>query len=189
MRENRDREIIKLLDKKNKYLSKVEENKDTIKDQDKDSNELWQALRISKKKDNGESITKEENEKLRDVKKHYESFLQDDDGNLDESNITGGLNDALTSIKEDKLALVKTVYQLEKKANSIKKQINENINKSSFSDDSKKKYTNDKLSSISEDSAEKEITEKEKEIEKKEKSSLVDDYADTSLEMPEIIDD
>ena len=199
MRKNRDREIIKLLDKKNEYLSKVKKNMDTIKDQDKDSKELWEALQISKKQDNGENISKQDSEKLNDVKKHYESFFQDDDGNVDESNITGGLNDAFTSIKEDKLALVKTVNELNKKTNNINKQIKEKI--SSLSDDSTEKDTKDKSSSILDDSAEEQPKHKklkssfsddsaEKEImEKDKKSSLVDDYADTSLEMPEIIDD
>ena len=167
MRKNIDREIIKLLDKKKKYLSEIAEYKDTIKDQSNDSKELWEALCISKKQDGDENISKQENEKLNDVKKHYKSFFEDEDGNVDESNITGSLNDALNSIKEDKLALIKTVNELNKKANNINKQINEKIPKSSLSDDS----------------AEKEIMEKEK------KSSLVDDYADTSLEMLDIIDD
>jgi hypothetical protein len=198
MRKNIDREIIKLLDKKKKYLSEIAEYKDTIKDQSNDSKELWEALCISKKQDGDENISKQENEKLNDVKKHYKSFFEDEDGNVDESNITGSLNDALNSIKEDKLALIKTVNELNKKANNINKQINEKIPKSSLSDDSTEK---DKLSSIPEDSAEEEPKHKkiksslsddsaEKEImEKEKKSSLVDDYADTSLEMLDIIDD
>lgn len=205
MKDNMDREIRKLLDKKNKCLSKATDNMDTISDQTKDSTELYEALRISKKQDNGENVSKQESEKLCDVKKHYESFFEDEDGNVDESNTTGGLNDAINSIKEDKLSLISDVNELRQKAKKLDKLIMDKQKKASLADDSdsteietnnKKRKTShsddstemetkhkQKESSIVDDSADKVIKEKEK------KSSLLDDYADTSLEMPEIIDD
>ena len=216
MSEKMVREIRKLLDKKNKYLSKATENLDTISDQTKDTTELFEALRISKKKDSGENISKQDSEKLSDVKKHYDSFLEDEDGNVDESNITAGLTDAISSIKEDKLSLINQVSELRRKAKNIDKEIKEKEKKSSLPDDSTEKDTKDKQSSLpddssenepkhkkrktffEDDSAEKEIMEKEKKSsfpdnsaqkESEKKSSLIDDYADTSMEMPEIIDD
>ena len=245
-----NREIRELLDKKNKYLSKATESLDTISDQTKDTNELLAALRISKKKDNGENISIEESEKLSDVKKHYESYMEDEDGNVDESNTTGGLSDAINGVKEDKLALINKVSELKQKARIIDNAIKEKEKKgslddstendtkdkksslsddsaeyepkhkkrkssladdsaekdikekeSSLSDDSTKNDTKDKISSLSNDSAEYEPKHKkrkssladdsaEKDVKETEKkSSLLDDYADTSLEMPEIIDD
>ena len=172
MKENMDREIRKLLDKKNIYLSKAAENLDTITDQTKDANELFEALRISKKQDNGENISKQESEKLNDVKKAYESFFQDEDGNPN-STITGGLTDAIHSSKEDKSALLDKVNELRRKAKMIDNDIKEILNKSSLpeSEGSTEMERNNKKrkSSLSEDSTEYESKGKEKE------TSLPDD--------------
>ena len=200
MKDNMDREIKKLLDKKNKYLSKVTENMDTVTDQTKDSTELYEALRISKKIDNGENVSEQENEKLSDVKKHYESFFEDEDGNVDDSNTTNGLNDAINGIKEDKLSLINDVNELRKKVKILDKVIIEKEKKASLADDSTEIESKSKRrkTSLSDESTEEETKDKQKESsigddsaekEKEKKSSLLDDYADTSLEMPEIIDD
>ena len=213
-KQNMNKETLKLIDKKNRYLSKATENLDTISEQTKDTNELFEALRISKKKDNGENISEQETEKLGDVKKHYGSFFEDEDGNVDESNVTGGLSDAITSIKEDKLSLISKVSELRQKAKLIDNAIKDKEKKGSRVDDSTEKDTKDKQSSLADDSAEEEPKQKKiktshadksetKEIESshpddsaekkvkqvEKKSSLLDDYADTSLEMPEFIDD
>ena len=173
MKDNMDREITKLLDKKNKCLSKLTENMDTISDQTKDSTELYEALRISKKQDNGENVSKQESEKLSDVKKHYESYFEDEDGNVDDSNITGGLNDAINSIKDDKLSLISGVNELRQKAKQLDKLIMEKQKKASSAEasDSTEMETNNKRrkTSHSDDSTEMETKGKQKQ------SSIVDD--------------
>ena len=200
MKDNMDREIKKLLDRKNKYLSKVTENMDTVSDQTKDSTELYEALRICKKIDNGENVSEQESAKLSDVKKHYECYFQDEDGNVDDSNITSGLNDAINGIKEDKLSLINDVNELRKKVKNLEKVIIEKEKKASLADDSTEIESKSKRrkTSLSDDSTENETKDKQKESsiaddstgkEKEKKSSLLDDYADTSLEMPEIIED
>lgn len=215
MRDNMNTETKKLLAQKNKYLSKAKDNLDTISNQNKDTNELNEALRISKKLDNGESVTTQESDKLKDIKNHYESYFEDEDGNVHESDTTASLNDAINSITEDKLSLVSKLQDLKKKARMIDKVIMDKEKEASLPVDSsftetesnnkkrktsllsevsnssemetknqeKSSSTDDSASASASASAEKVIKEKEK------KSSLIDDYADTSLEMQEFIDD
>ena len=79
---------------------------------------MLEAVAIAEKQEKGEEITQEEENRLKDVKEQYESFL--DDSEVPE---TQGLKDALTYTIDEKKSYIDSDNRLRKEFKRIKKEI------------------------------------------------------------------
>ena len=166
-------ELQSLADRKDKLLLAKKNNLDIISAHTIDTSKLLEAKRIAEKLDKGENICEEDKNKLDDIKNKYESFFDDED-----TTDKNGLEDAICYIKDEKESYINKDKKLQKKIEELAKEKTDVLAK-------------EKTDVLPKEKTEELAEEKTEELaeEKKSKSSLIDDFADLSGEMPDIWED
>lgn len=182
MKKNRTRlEIENMQNNRNKFLKDRQrilymrkENLDTISYHTQEVSILKEAKSIAEKINKGEATSNEDKEKLKDIKKQYESFFEDEKATDMEA-----LEDVISYNLDEKKSYIERDNDLKDKMKALSDNMKSGKSEGKSNNSTSEANSNN---SPSEDKNDSSSTSENK------KSSIVDDYADVSTQMPDFID-